>query len=121
MARLRNAIALAKATTNQDKVILIAHSMGGLVSRAYVEGPDYDDNVFALFTFGSPDLGVPEDLLKFFANERSLGEYCGDYQAVLCEFSVPGMILFNQDYKKQPDVVYHLVSGDAPNSSRNLG
>lgn len=116
---LKEAIEQAKTDTGQDKVILISHSMGGLVSRAYIEGPDYDGDVSALFTFGSPHLGVPEDLLVFLANGLSLGEYCRDFQPAACEFSVAGMISFNRDYKKQPDVVYHLISGDAPNSSRN--
>jgi len=118
--RLRSAIALAKATTNQDKVILVAHSMGGLVSRAYIENRAiYEDDVAALFTFGSPHWGVLDDLLVFFANGVPLVEYCAEWQPAACEFSVAGMISFNRDYKKQPDVVYHLISGDAPNSSRN--
>ena len=118
--RLRNEITLAKAATGQDQVILIAHSMGGLVSRAYIEGPDYDGDVAALFTFGSPHLGVPDDLLAFLANGLSLGEYCEEYQPAACDFSVLGMRLFNQDHNMRSGVAYHLVSGDAPNSSRNV-
>jgi pimeloyl-ACP methyl ester carboxylesterase len=39
--RLKPAIEHAKDVTGQPKVIVIAHSMGGLVSRAYIEGPEY--------------------------------------------------------------------------------
>ncbi|MCK5924012.1 MAG: alpha/beta fold hydrolase, partial [Methylococcales bacterium] len=47
---LIEAIDDALTATGQDKVILIAHSMGGLVSRAYLEGSGYRDHVVALFT-----------------------------------------------------------------------
>jgi len=119
---LKEAIEQAKTDTGQNKVILISHSMGGLVSRAYIEDKGaYDGDVAELFTFGSPHWGVPVDLLVFFANGVPLVEYCAEWQPAACEFSVLGMILFNRDHKKRPDVVYHLISGDAPNSSRNLG
>ena len=120
--RLGNAIALAKAATNQPKVILIAHSMGGLVSRAYIEGPDYDDDVAALFTFGSPHQGVPVDALVFLAGPggaSGLGAYCITQPAV-CEFSTPGMIFFNRDHPVRViGVYYHAISGNAPWSPRS--
>ncbi len=116
---LRKAIALTKAATHQSKVILIAHSMGGLVARAYIEGPDYAGDVSALFTFGSPHQGIPTDLIVFLANGLSLGVYCAKYQPAVCDFSTTGMLLFNQTHKKRADVDYHLISGDAPFSSRS--
>jgi alpha-tubulin suppressor-like RCC1 family protein/pimeloyl-ACP methyl ester carboxylesterase len=116
--RLQNAIALAKATTSQPKVILVAHSMGGLVSRAYVEGAEYEDDVAALFTFGSPHLGIPLDALAFLLNGVSLGAACAGYQPAVCDFSVLGMLLFNQGHQKRDGVDYHLISGDAPFFSR---
>jgi len=119
--RLRNAIALAKADTGQDKVILITHSMGGLVSRAYMEDEAiYGGDVQELFTFGSPHQGVPMDLIAFFANGVSLGVYCRDYQPAVCDFSELGMILFNRDHPERADGVdYHVISGDAPFFSRS--
>jgi len=120
--RLGNAIALAKAATNQPKVILIAHSMGGLVSRAYIEGSDYDKDVAALFTFGSPHQGVPVDVLAFLAGPggaSGLGAYCITQPAV-CEFSTPGMIFFNRDHPVRViGVYYHAISGNAPWSPRS--
>ena len=118
--RLRQAIALAKAATNQEKVILIAHSMGGVVSRAYIEGPNYDEDVAALFTFGSPHLGVPVDVFVFLANGLSLGVYCRDYQPAACDLSILGMALFNEDHPtRATGVTYHVISGDAPFLSRS--
>ena len=118
VARLENAIALAKTATHQSKVILIAHSMGGIVARAYIEGPDYENDVSELFTFGTPHIGVPADLLVFFANGLSIGTYCADYQPAVCDFSVTGMLLFNQNHKQRQGVKYHIISGDAPFFSR---
>ena len=118
---LGNAIILAKAATNQPRVILIAHSMGGLVSRAYIEGPDYDEDVASLFTFGSPHLGVPVDALVFLFNGATLGQVCKDYQPVVCDFSTLGMILFNHDHPtRAAGVTYHVISGDAPFSPRSV-
>lgn len=116
---LENAIAAAKAKTSQNKVILIGHSMGGLVSRAYVEGNAYADDVLQLFTFGSPHHGTSASLLTHFANLATLGTFCGDLQPATCDFSVTGMLLFNRDHTPRIRVIYHLISGDAPFYSRS--
>jgi hypothetical protein len=113
------AIDKAKAVTGKSKVILIAHSMGGLVARAYIEGPYYRGDVETLFTFGSPHLGTPEDAISFLLNGISFGNSCKTYQAAVCDFSVLGMRLFNIGHHRNTEVNYHLVSGDTPYDSRN--
>lgn len=50
----------AKQTADASKVDIIAHSMGGLVSRAYIQGPDYQDDVDQLITLGTPHLGAAD-------------------------------------------------------------
>ena len=115
--RLRNAIRLAKGKTGQPQVILIAHSMGGLVSRAYIEGPDYSDDVSMLFTLGSPHLGVPDDLLVFLFNGITIGELC-KFQTAACDFTILGMSIFNATYQKNDEVEYHLITGVSPFLSR---
>lgn len=116
---LMAAIDKAKAATGKSKVILIAHSMGGLVARAYIEGPNYRDDVETFFTFGSPHLGTPPAVLAYVANVPILGSYCQDYQHAVCDFSTLGMIPFNWKYHKNDDVTYHVISGDAPFWSRS--
>jgi len=114
---LEAAIDQAKAANpGQDKVILIAHSMGGLVARAYIEGPNYKNrnDVTALFTFGSPHLGTPEDGIAFLLNDASLGWACENYQPAACDFSVLGMKLFNMNHHKNNNVIYHVISGNVP-------
>ena len=114
VTRLDNAIQLAKATTHQPRVILIAHSMGGLVSRAYIEGSDYDNDVAQLFTFGSPHQGVPDDLLAFFANGVSLGAYCDTRRPSVTSHIWACGSSTRAIRPAVAGVTYHAVSGDAP-------
>ncbi|MDX1616111.1 MAG: hypothetical protein R3300_17500, partial [Candidatus Promineifilaceae bacterium] len=46
-----------------DSVDLVGHSLGGLVSRAYVQGNSYGDDVHRLITLGTPHLGAPQAYL----------------------------------------------------------
>ncbi len=50
----------AKQRAGADKVILVGHSMGGLVARSYIQGPDYAHDVARLFTLGTPHRGAGE-------------------------------------------------------------
>lgn len=58
-AELKQVIDLVLRQTGQDRVILIAHSMGGLASRAYLEffTDPQAPNVQHLITFGTPHRG----------------------------------------------------------------
>ncbi|MBS4536593.1 hypothetical protein GOQ29_13290 [Clostridium sp. D2Q-14] len=48
----------AKAITNMNKVILICHSMGGLVARTYIQGDKYKNDVDTLIMLGTPNSGA---------------------------------------------------------------
>jgi len=55
--RLDELVKLIKYRTEKDKVIIVAHSMGGLVSREYLK--DFgDDSVDKLIMFGTPNNGT---------------------------------------------------------------
>jgi pimeloyl-ACP methyl ester carboxylesterase len=58
--RLASVVDEALADTGESKVILVAHSMGGLVSRYYCKMLGGESKVFALFLLGSPSLGAIE-------------------------------------------------------------
>ena len=124
---LVQAIDEAQEATGHSKVILVTHSMGGLVSRAYIESSQYRDDVEALFTLGSPHHGVPHDLLTFTANGFTAlgdlifdwGTFCEDRQPGMCDFSILGMAIFNDDHALNQDVKYYFLTGDAPTFSRN--
>lgn len=48
----------AKEISGKGKVDLICHSMGGLVSRAYIQGKDYNKDVDKLILIGTPNAGA---------------------------------------------------------------
>jgi triacylglycerol esterase/lipase EstA (alpha/beta hydrolase family) len=50
-------MAALHAAHPRTPVDIVAHSMGGLVSRAYVEGPDYAGGVERLILVGTPNAG----------------------------------------------------------------
>ncbi len=58
--------------TKVSKVDVVAHSMGGLIARAYIEeieGADYEDTIDQLITLGTPNQGSPAAYLKWEAGE----------------------------------------------------
>lgn len=50
----------AKRRARADKVILVGHSMGGLVARSYIQSAEYAHDVARLFTLGTPHRGAGE-------------------------------------------------------------
>jgi len=66
---LKQKIQDVKNETKISKVDLVAHSMGGLVARYYIEEPGYQDDVDQLITLGTPHKGAPESYLKWEAGE----------------------------------------------------
>ncbi len=66
---LKAAINEVKRLTGSRDVLVVSHSMGGLVARAYLQGLarnrsggasiPYGDDIAALFTVGTPNLGAP--------------------------------------------------------------
>lgn len=56
--RLRESIQNVKTLTGQDEVIIVAHSMGGLVTRSYLEIFGEED-VAGVIMIGTPNSGIP--------------------------------------------------------------
>jgi len=48
----------AKEKSGKEKVDIVAHSMGGLVSRSYIQSDDYNYDVLRLVMLGTPNLGA---------------------------------------------------------------
>jgi len=54
-----------KQQSNWPNVDLVAHSMGGLLAREYIESDYYGDDVSQLITLATPNLGAPEAYMKW--------------------------------------------------------
>lgn len=54
---LKKKIDEVKKATGYDKVDIIAHSMGGLVTRAYIESPSYGNDIDKFVMLGTPNGG----------------------------------------------------------------
>jgi pimeloyl-ACP methyl ester carboxylesterase len=67
--KLKEKINEVKAKTGLPAVDLVAHSMGGLVARYYVEGNNYEDDVNQLITLGTPHKGSPKGYTSWEAGE----------------------------------------------------
>lgn len=88
-------IANVKARTGAAKVNLLAHSMGGLVARAYIADATRAANVETLVTLGTPYLGAPKAFVALhygtclvnlgslcFSNERRIQEISQNSPAI---------------------------------------
>lgn len=58
--KLRYKIAEIKAIANWPKVDIVAHSMGGLLAREYIQSNVYQKDIDQLITLGTPNNGSPE-------------------------------------------------------------
>ncbi|TGK39167.1 alpha/beta hydrolase [Leptospira andrefontaineae] len=65
---------LNEAFNSSDKVVVVAHSMGGLVSRAAVQHPNNTDNVIDhIVSLGTPYYGSPYSSPQYTGNLSSIG------------------------------------------------
>lgn len=111
---LRDQIAQVRRRDPGGKVILITHSMGGLVARAYLEDKGlYQNDVRMLFTLGSPHLGVRLEALVLLNQFYQFMNLDCLHQPAMCEFTGLGMAWFNIEHDfRPPGVNYYLVGGD---------
>ncbi|MEW6610209.1 MAG: hypothetical protein AB1352_01070 [Patescibacteria group bacterium] len=58
--QLKERIEFVKTATGYSKVDIVAHSMGGLVSRQYIESDEYGGDVDQLITIWTPHKGAPK-------------------------------------------------------------
>jgi len=58
---------------NCDKVDLVAHSMGGLVARAYAESDDYADDIDQIIFIATPQRGAPMAYLAWEGGDSAPG------------------------------------------------
>jgi len=110
---LADQIATVTQKTGRNRVILIAHSMGGPVSRAYLQSDTYKarKDVDRLITLGSPHGGIVG--IPVAAGIIGLGPtvaYC-IYQPAFCQMDPIYMTLFN-DRGEYSNVDYTFIGAD---------
>ncbi|MFH0891520.1 MAG: right-handed parallel beta-helix repeat-containing protein [Candidatus Falkowbacteria bacterium] len=66
---LKEKIQEVKNICQCDKVDIVAHSMGGLVARAYIEGNDYQNDIDKLVFLATPHQGASEAYLAWEGGE----------------------------------------------------
>jgi hypothetical protein len=75
--KLRDKINEIKAVASWPKVDIVAHSMGGILARVYIESDYYSQNqndVDQLVTLGTPQKGSPEDYLTWESGELGVNK-----------------------------------------------
>ncbi|MBI4079809.1 hypothetical protein HY414_01090 [Candidatus Kaiserbacteria bacterium] len=70
---LKEKIDEVKGICGCDKVDLVAHSMGGLVARQYIQSDAYEHDVDQLIFLGTPHLGAPKAYLMWEGGEVNAG------------------------------------------------
>jgi pimeloyl-ACP methyl ester carboxylesterase len=73
---LDDKISQIKTICGCEKVDIVAHSMGGLVARSYIQSTDYDQDVDQLIFLGTPHNGAPTSYLQWEA-----GKFAPDFGA----------------------------------------
>ena len=77
--RLKKVVNIVLHHTGKNKVIIIAHSMGGLVARAYIKNYNATDKVDKLIMIGTPNHGI-YGWLGYFCRYSYTGQECEDMQ-----------------------------------------
>ncbi|MEK9185626.1 MAG: hypothetical protein AAB863_02510, partial [Patescibacteria group bacterium] len=72
---LKDKIAEVKNICQCAKVDLVAHSMGGLAARQYIQSPQYANDVDQLIFLGTPHLGAPKAYYPWEGAEAPPGDF----------------------------------------------
>ncbi|MDP3741088.1 MAG: right-handed parallel beta-helix repeat-containing protein, partial [bacterium] len=70
---LRDKIDLVQEICQCDKVDVVAHSMGGLVARQYVQSENYEEDIDQMMFLGTPHFGAPKSYLAWEGSHVGFG------------------------------------------------
>ena len=88
---------------NPQPIIMVAHSMGGLVSRSAVQY-GVGDYVEAIYTIGTPHAGIYDQAISFL-----FGPISG--QIAVCQVSQIHIHYFNETTPNQENITYNFIGG----------
>jgi triacylglycerol lipase len=96
------------------RILLVAHSMGGLDCRYLIHHLDRDMRVRGLATVATPHRGTP--LADWFFNTEGALQRVGRWllNPALGELRLEACARFNKTVADRPDVVYHSYAGVRP-------
>lgn len=116
---------------HQKNLVLVAHSMGGLVSRWYIEKCGGDKVVSKLIMLGTPNNGTPwadvrdmaETMLTYAINGATflkpwmlvlsgVGRFIGGTQVALKEMDIKTGIYDKLNDKPSPELPYTIIAGN---------
>lgn len=106
--RLSNIVDLVLHHTGKDKVVIVSHSMGGLVSRNYIKNYGGSEKVHKLVTIGTPNHGVWDGDSAGGLDTGLCGlthfEFGGLQECKDMKFNSNFIIQLNSEYGSHPDV-----------------
>lgn len=95
-----------------EQVTLVGHSMGGLVSRYYIEALGRSSRVKRLITFGSPHAGIPDAFVAgWLSTDLTKPWNPCDAHPGACQLRETSVTKYNKKYSPHPDVDYDIVGG----------
>lgn len=104
--RLARTIAQARDVTGADRVLLVAHSFGGLTARLYVGSDLFQDDVAGVVTLGTPHAGV-RLVYDFLARDLANG----DRRPATAEL-LPEHVSAVERFLAERDVPWLVIAGD---------
>jgi hypothetical protein len=107
-ATLRDVIAEARAKTGAPQVDILAFSMGGLNTRAYLESTLYQNDVRRAIILGTPQAGAQ---MWYALLTREIEDRPNEPSAI--ELTPEYAALFNRTHAPRATVPYDLLTGDA--------
>ncbi|MDO8623535.1 MAG: alpha/beta fold hydrolase [archaeon] len=100
--RMKDIVEITKKETGRPKVIIIAHSMGGLVVRRYIQifGGDSVDKIILI---GTPNLGI----------EGDIATYCPIIgEEPECKDMIKNSMFMNKLNSEKPNIPVYMIVGD---------
>ena len=119
--RLSAAVDAVLNATHSDRVILVTHSMGGLVARSYIRWLGGEKRVFKLLTVAAPNHGIADDnraAMEMIWNAHASDQAGGEYLEMSARSSFGGKSYttwLNDDWVKfctEKGVRYATVAGN---------
>lgn len=109
---LKQKIDEVKSICACEKVDLVAHSMGGLVARQYIQSDAYEQDVDQLIFLGTPHLGAPKAYLMWEGGEFAEGnDFWGEFAEKFLE---------HEAYEKGYPTLFAYIRTESLDAIRNL-